>query len=212
MSSNDFTLKASSREDLGKGASRRLRRLEELMPAIVYGSNKKPKNISIVHKDMQKALENEAFYSHILQLEIDGKNEKVILKDLQRHPYKKIIMHADFLRVSDKTAINVHVPIHFTNEDTSVGLKAGGLLSKHLVEIEIKCLPKALPEHIDVDLSTLEIGQVIHTSDLSLPKDVSFVSTEDLAVVSIHKAKMPDEEDTGEDIPSEEAKPEDKDN
>ncbi len=174
--SNAFELNATVRADLGKGASRRLRRLAEMVPAIIYGEGKAPVNISIPHKDIQKALTNEAFYSHIITLQVDGKPEQVVIKALQRHPAKPRIMHADFQRVSADRAIVVAVPLHFINEDKCKGVKiGGGSIIKALNELQISCLPNDLPEYIEVDLSDLGLGEAIHISQIKLPKGVSSV-------------------------------------
>ena len=193
--SEDFTLNAQARDDLGKGASRRLRRLADLVPAIVYGGTAAPSSVSISHKDLIKHLENESFYSHIITLNVDGKNESVILKDLQRHPSKPKVLHADFLRVSKSTKLHTSVPLHFLNEATSKGVKLqGGKTVHNLVQLEISCLPADLPEFIEVDLSDMEVGQILHISDLKLPKGVSSVALtqgadHDLAVVTMQKPK-----------------------
>jgi len=174
--SNAFELNATVRADLGKGASRRLRRLAEMVPAIIYGEGKAAVNISIPHKDIQKALTNEAFYSHIITLHVDGKPEQVVIKALQRHPAKPRIMHADFQRVSADRAIVVAVPLHFINEDKCKGVKiGGGSIIKALNELQISCLPQDLPEFIEVDLSDLGLGEAIHISQINLPKGVSSV-------------------------------------
>jgi len=174
--SNAFELNATVRADLGKGASRRLRRLAEMVPAIIYGEGKAPVNISIPHKDIQKALTNEAFYSHIITLHVDGKPEQVVIKALQRHPAKPRIMHADFQRVSADRAIVVAVPLHFINEDKCKGVKiGGGSIIKALNELQISCLPQDLPEFIEVDLSDLGLGEAIHISQINLPMGVSCV-------------------------------------
>ena len=174
--SNAFELNATVRADLGKGASRRLRRLAEMVPAIIYGEGKPAVNISIPHKDIQKALTNEAFYSHIITLHVDGKPEQVVIKALQRHPAKPRIMHADFQRVSADRASVVAVPLHFINEDKCKGVKiGGGSIIKALNELQISCLPQDLPEFIEVDLSDLGLGEAIHISQINLPKGVSSV-------------------------------------
>ena len=173
--SNAFELNATVRADLGKGASRRLRRLAEMVPAIIYGEGKPAVNISIPHKDIQKALTNEAFYSHIITLHVDGKPEQVVIKALQRHPAKPRIMHADFQRVSADRAIVVAVPLHFI-KDKCKGVKiGGGSIIKALNELQISCLPQDLPEFIEVDLSDLGLGEAIHISQINLPKGVSSV-------------------------------------
>ena len=134
----DFSLNANARNDLGKGASRRLRRNADLVPAIVYGGDKAPQNIALEARELKKALENEAFYSHVIKLSIDGKKEDVLLKALQRHPAKPVIMHADFLRVVAGHEVTVHVPLHFINEDSCVGVKkSGGVISHTMTEVEV---------------------------------------------------------------------------
>ncbi|RDH45661.1 50S ribosomal protein L25/general stress protein Ctc [Zooshikella ganghwensis] len=173
--SNEFSLTLEKREDVGKGASRRLRRETQQVPVIIYGGQKAPAQASIPQKDIAKALENEAFYSHILTLELDGQQEQVILKDLQRHPAKGFIMHADFLRVSANQKITTHVPLHFINEDKSVGVKAGGVVAHSAVEVEVRCLPANLPEFIEVDMTAVDVGQSVHLSDLKLPEGVELV-------------------------------------
>ncbi|HEY7773138.1 MAG TPA: 50S ribosomal protein L25/general stress protein Ctc [Marinagarivorans sp.] len=205
MSAEDFTLIASAREDAGKGASRRLRREQGLLPAIVYGGDKAPQNITIEHKELIKHLESEAFYSHVITLKIDNADETVILKDLQRHPAKAVVLHADFLRVSEDSKITVNVPLHFINEATSVGVKKGGGIVNHtMTELEVSCLPSALPEFIEVDLADVEVGQTVHVSDLKLPSGVSSVALSqgadhDLPVASINKPKgSSDDEETTE--------------
>jgi large subunit ribosomal protein L25 len=195
MSAEDFTLVASLREGAGKGASRRLRREHGLLPAIVYGGDKAPQNISLEHKELLKHLEHEAFYSHVITLNVAGTPETVILKDLQRHPAKPVVLHADFLRVSERAAITVNVPLHFINEATSKGVKIGGGVVNHTMsELEISCLPSALPEYIEVDLAEVDVGQIVHISDLKLPKGVVSVALShgadhDLPVASINKPK-----------------------
>ena len=199
--SNAYLLEATSRADAGKGASRRLRRLENKVPAIVYGGKSDPVSISIDHDPLFHQLENEAFFSSIIQLKIDGKAEDVLLKDLQRHPAKNIIMHADFLRIDKNQAIVVQVPLHFVNEDSSVGVKMqGGRVSHQANEIEIRCLPDDLPEYIEVDMAEVEIGQVVHLSDVYLPNGVVSVALSlgeehDLAIANITAPKAETEND-----------------
>ena len=160
MSKEDFKLSADSRSVVGKGASRRLRRESGLVPGIVYGDTKDPQNIHVSHKELLKHLENEAFYSHIVKLSVDGKSEDVILKDLQRHPAKPQIIHVDFMRVSKTRKITVNVPIHFINEEACKGVKFGGGIVSHIMsQVEISCLAKDLPEYIEVDVEELDIGQ-----------------------------------------------------
>lgn len=169
----DFILNANARDDLGKGASRRLRRNADLVPAIVYGGNKEPQSISIAARELNKALENEAFYSSIIGLSVDGKKEEVLLKALQRHPAKPRVLHADFQRIVAGQKVTVHVPLHFANEETCVGVKQeGGMVFRNLPEVEVSCLPKDLPDFIAVDLLKLKVGESLHLADLKLPEGV----------------------------------------
>lgn len=195
-----FELTAETRPQLGKGETRRLRRVAEKMPAIIYGGGKQPLPIMISHRHIVMALKNEAFYSHILTLHIDGKQEKVVLKDLHRHPYKPQIMHADFQRINATEKLYMHVPIHFLNEDTAPGVKLGGGIVSHLMnEVEIRCLPGDLPEYIAIDLAQLELDQSIHLSDLTLPKGVELVAlihNDNRPIVSIHKLHAKEEPET----------------
>ena len=200
--STDLTLQAKGREDTGKGASRRLRRLAGEIPAIIYGGGKKkPAQISLIHKDVMKSLENEAFYSQILTLDVDGKSEEVILKDVQRHPAKPIVLHMDFLRVNKNTLLTTRAPIHFINEDICVGVKVGGGLIAHsMTELDIQCLPKDLPEYVEIDMAELDLGQTLHISDIVLPEGVESVALShgadhDLPVVSVNKPKAAPIED-----------------
>jgi large subunit ribosomal protein L25 len=193
--SDQFELYAEVREDLGKGASRRLRRLADQVPAIIYGANKDPQPLSIIRKDLEKALENEAFFSHVLVVNIGGKKEKAILKDLQRHPARNSVTHADFLRVDENVAIKVHVPIHFLNEKTCHGVKIqGGMIQHQATDIEVLCLPTDIPEFIEVDMADVKAGEIIHLSNITLPAGVTSVALalgedHDLAIASVVAAK-----------------------
>ena len=204
-----FELDAQVRTDMGKGASRRLRRLNKAIPAIVYGAHKEPTTITVDHNDASKALENEAFYSHILTLHINGTAEKVVLRDLQRHPYKPIIQHMDFQRISETEQLTMYVPIHFLNEDIAPGVKTdGGIVSHHMTEVEVRCLPKHLPEFLSFDLSNAELDAIFHLSDLALPEGVELVDLthghdNNQPIVSIHLPRRPVEEE--EEAPSEAA-------
>ena len=204
----DFTLNANVREDLGKGASRRLRRNADLVPAIVYGGNKEPQSISIAARELNKALENEAFYSSIIGLSIDGKVEEVLVKALQRHPAKPRVLHADFQRIVAGQKVTVQVPLHFANEDTCVGVKQeGGMVFRNLPEVEISCLPKDLPDFIEVDLKDLKVGEALHLADLKLPEGLTIPSLalgddHNLPVVTVmaqRTAAAADEDDAAED-------------
>ena len=189
--SDQFELTAELREDKGKGASRRLRRLAGQVPAIIYGGKEDPKPLTLVRKDFEKALENEAFFSHVLSINVGGTTEKAILKDLQRHPAKDVVMHADFLRVDDKVVIKVHVPIHFVNEDTCYGVKMeGGMVQHQVTDIEVSCLPADIPEYIEVDMAEVKSGEIVHLTDITLPEGVTSVALalgddHDLAVASV---------------------------
>jgi large subunit ribosomal protein L25 len=200
MSQEDFKLDATARNDLGKGASRRLRRLAGEVPGVIYGGTTAPVSISVSHNELLKHLEHEAFYSHIISLNVDGKAQDVILKDLQRHPAKPLVLHADFLRIDKATRLTTHVPLHFINEATSKGVKIqGGKVVHNLTQIEVSTLPHNLPEFIEVDLGNAEIGTIIHISDLKLPSGVISVALShgadhDLAVATIVKPKGGTEE------------------
>jgi large subunit ribosomal protein L25 len=186
----EFDLNAEPRTDVGKGASRRLRRAGRL-PAIVYGGDKPPATISLDQNELARRLEHEAFYSHVLTLRVGGESESVVLKDLLRHPFRRQVLHADLQRVTADRKLHIHVPLHFVNEEACPGRKAGGTVSHTMNELEVSCLPKDLPEFIAVDLSGLELGQAIHLSDLPLPAGVELahpVTPEtDRTVVSVHR-------------------------
>ncbi|MEJ2680294.1 MAG: 50S ribosomal protein L25/general stress protein Ctc [Gammaproteobacteria bacterium] len=172
-----FTINAQPRNDLGKGASRRLRRLEGLVPGIVYGSGKASTPISIVYRDLIKLLENESFYSHILTMNVGDAHEQVVLKDIQRHPAKDIPTHIDFLRIDDTHIIRMNVPLHFINEAQCKGVKTGGGVVDHqMTEVEVQCLPQNLPEYIEVDMADLNLGDAIHLSQLKLPSGVKITA------------------------------------
>jgi large subunit ribosomal protein L25 len=198
----NFEINAQPRSDMGKGASRRLRHAG-LVPAIIYGAHKDPEMITLVHNELLRHLEHEAFYSHILDLKVGDRSERVILKDLQRHPARPFVMHADFQRISESEKIRVRVPLHFVGGDQAPGVKiGGGMISHNLSDVEIDCLPKDLPEFIEVDISALNIGDSLHLSDLKLPEGVvvhvlHLGPEHDLPVVAIHgKGAAEEEEET----------------
>ena len=198
-------LSVELRKDEGKGASRRLRRAGSV-PAIVYGGGELgPVSIQMAHKDVFMASQNEWFYSSVLDLSLGGDMQKVLLKDMQRHPFKQQILHLDFLRINENEEIRVRVPLHFLNQDTSPAGKAAGVIILHEVtEVEIACLPKDLPEYIEVDLADLKIDDIVHLSSLKLPSgtkipELSLGKEHDITVVS---AKLGREE---VDVASEEA-------
>lgn len=188
----EFKLSLETRADKGKGASRRLRHSDRV-PGIIYGDGKEPAAVAIAHKDLAYQLDNEAFYSHILDVTVDGgKAENVVLKDLQRHPSKARILHFDLMRVNANEKITMHVPIHFTGEDVAPGVKLqGGNVSHHAIDVEISCLPKDLPEFLTVDISALKVGEAAHLSDVAVPEGVTVVALthgaeHDQPVASIH--------------------------
>ena len=165
-------IKVERREDEGKGASRRLRHAAKI-PAIVYGGELKPVSIQLDHETVWLASQNEWFYSSILDLSLGGDVQKVLLRDMQRHPYKQLIMHLDFQRVNDNETLRTSVPLHFLNEDSSPAGKASEVVVMHeLNEVEVECLPKDLPEFIEIDLAALSVGDIVHLSDIKLPKGV----------------------------------------
>ncbi|HFE32531.1 MAG TPA: 50S ribosomal protein L25/general stress protein Ctc [Gammaproteobacteria bacterium] len=186
----DFTLTAEHRTDVGKGASRRLRRAGKI-PAVMYGAGEDPLSLALDHDSFMHRLEHEAFYSHILSISVDGKTYKAVLKDLQRHPAKNRMLHADFLRVGESDVIHMSVPLHVVGEDVAPGVKAGGLVSHLMTSVEIICKAGDLPEYLEVDLSALEAGDSLHLSDIKLPEGAVVAALQhgedhDLPVVSIH--------------------------
>lgn len=204
-----FNIDAETRTDLGKGASRRLRHTEKF-PAVVYGAGKDPVSLTVDHKKFLHSLENEAFYSHILNLSVDGKEEQVILKDLQRHPAKIAVMHADFLRVSATEKLHLRVPLHFINADVSPGAQEGGLITHSFTEIEVACLPKDLPEFMEVDLSSLELDGSLHMSDITVPNGVELVelshgAEHDQSIAGCHMPRGASDEDEATDTAAPEA-------
>ncbi len=198
---NEFEIIAEPRTGKGSAEARRLRRLGRV-PAVVYGGKDEPQSVSLHANDLSKQLHKEAFYSHILTLKIDGKRTQVVLKDMQRHPVGQHVTHVDLLRVSKGQALTMNVPVHFTGEDDAPGRKAGGLFTHHMTELEISCVPADLPESIDVDVGTMEIGDTIQLRDIVLPTGVTLVThSEDLLdspVVSVHHAQKLDVEPTEE--------------
>ena len=169
---SEHIIKATGRNVEGKGASRRLRRAASI-PAIVYGGEAAPQPIQLDHEKIWLASQHEWFYSSTLSLDLDGKVQQVLLRDMQRHPFKQIIMHLDFQRVDANQALRVAVPLHFLNEDKSPAGKSADVVVTHeLNEVEVSCLPKDLPEFIEIDLANLAVGGIVHLSELKLPKGV----------------------------------------
>ncbi|MED5388322.1 MAG: 50S ribosomal protein L25/general stress protein Ctc [Pseudomonadota bacterium] len=203
--SNEFLLNAEARSDMGKGASRRLRRLQERVPGIIYGGDAEPQMISVELRELKKALETEAFYSHVLTLKLDGADVQAVLRDMQRHPAKGHPTHVDFLRVDKTHKITMNVPLHFINEEGSIGVKKqGGEIQHNVAEVEVSCLPQDLPEFIEVDMANVELDSIVHLSDLKLPKGVELTQLalgddHDQPVAAVHAPKVrgaaKDEED-----------------
>lgn len=184
-----FVIEAEARVDQGKGASRRLRRVGKV-PAILYGGKESPRMLSVSQNELGKQLKIEAFYSHILTLKIGDHTEQAVLKDLHRHPVRNDVMHMDLLRVRADQAIRMHVPLHFKGAEVSPGVKiGGGVVEHHMVQVEVECLPKDLPEFIEVDLSGLNVNDAVHLSQLKLPEAVVPVELKhgnDASVAVIH--------------------------
>lgn len=194
---DSFVVVAESRADRGKGASRRLRH-QGKVPAIVYGGKSGPASLTVSLNEMGKHLQVEAFYSHLLTLNIDGKSEQVVLKDLQRHPVTGYAMHVDFQRVEADKLLRMQVPLHFKGGDVAPGVKIGGGVVEHILnQVEVECLPKDLPEFIAVDLSAMEVGQSIHLSQLNLGEGVVLQQLKhgnDLPVVAVNLPRAVAEE------------------
>lgn len=193
-----FEINAQKRTTQGSGASRRLRRAAKV-PAIVYGSNAEPQMIEIDHNEIYLALRKEAFHSSIITLIIDGAKEPVLLRDTQMHPYKRLVMHIDFQRINAKEKLRLKVPLHFVGAENAPGVKLADGAIHHIVnEIEVTCLPADLPEFIEIDLSNLNIGQSVHSSELKLPAGVEIAGhgTEDPVLVTLVSKKGGSEEGT----------------
>ena len=201
---NEFEIDAVSRDVQGKGASRRLRR-EGLVPGIIYGGGKEPQMFATNHNELIHHLDKEAFYSHILVVKIGGKSQQVVLKDLQRHPSKPFVTHMDLLRVVMDEEIRMTVPLHFENEEGCPGVKGGGTVLHAMSDLEIECLPRDLPEYIAIDMSEMELDDVVHLSEVALPKGVVLVGADqidednDPIVVSVAIVRVAEEpEEIGE--------------
>ncbi len=204
--SDDFDLVADIREDTGKGSSRRLRH-QGKVPAIIYGAGRPPRALTFDHNKVLRQLENESFYSSVLNVKVGEKSQPAILKDMQRHPSRPLIMHIDLQRIVADQEIKMNVPIHFLNEDVAVGVKLGGGKVSHLMnEVEVVCLPKHLPEYLDLDIGELELDQMLMLSDIPLPEGVTIPALQqdppaDQPVVNIHVIKevvIEPEEEEGE--------------
>jgi large subunit ribosomal protein L25 len=204
--SEEFDLIAEIREGQGKGASRRLRR-EGKVPAILYGAGRPPRQLAFDHNRVLRQLEQESFYSSILNIKVGEKSQDVIVKDIQRHPAKNQIMHMDFQRVVAGEKIRMNVPIHYLNEEIAIGVKQdGGSVSRLITDVEVSCLPKDLPEYFEVDIANLKLNEMLHLSDIKVPAGVEIPEIaqgpeHDHAIVSIHviKAAPVEDEEVAED-------------
>jgi LSU ribosomal protein L25P len=195
----NFVIEAEPRSAQGKGASRRLRSVGKV-PAIVYGGGVDPLQVEVDHNELQKQLKHEAFYSHLLTLRLGGAEQVVVLKDLQRHPVRPQILHLDLQRVREDQPLRMHVPLHFKNAEVSPGVKtAGGVVEHYVIQVEVECLPRALPEYIEVDLSEMNINESVHLSGLKLPEGVALVEMKhgnDAPVAAIHLPRAAVESDS----------------
>ena len=172
-----ITVRAEFRTALGKAASRRLRRLEDATPGVLYGGGGDNVPLTIAYRDLAKAMREEAFFSQILTLQVGELTQACVLREVQRHPATDRVQHVDFLRIREDMPVQMHVPLHFVGEDQCVGVKlGGGRLAHNLIEVEVSCLPKHLPEFIEVDVAALQVGQSLHLSDLTLPSGVAVVA------------------------------------
>ncbi len=192
-----FVVNAEVRADMGKGASRRLRRTGKV-PAILYGGKDQPQQLALNHHEMARHLETEAFYSHILTVQMGDKAQKAVVKDIQRHPSLPVLMHFDFQRVFDDVAIRMHVPLHFKGAEVAPGVKTdGGIVEHHMNEVEVECLPKDLPEFFEVDLSHLKLNEAVHLSSIKLPAGVTLIDLRhknDRSMAAIHMPRAVVEE------------------
>jgi len=192
-SKHKFEIEATVRHEIGKGASRRLRH-QAKVPGVVYGGGKAPVSVTFEQNKMNKALSVEAFYSHILTLKTGTESERVVLKDVQRHPFKPMLLHLDFQRVRADEKLHMHIPLHFQGGALAPGVKdAGGLVSHIMSDVEVSCLPDDLPEYLELDISGMELNQILHLSDIKLPKGVEIVALthgNDKPVVSVHLPRI----------------------
>ncbi len=211
--SQQLEINAAVREDVGKGASRRLRRLANQVPAIIYGGEGDALKLKVDSHELERLMLNEAFFSQILSVMVEGKEERAVLRDLQRNPANDKVIHIDFLRISENKALHVSVPIHFLSEDKCVGVRQGGGTIAHtLNEVEISCLPRHLPEFVEVFMAELDVNQTVHLSDIALPDGVSLVALshgDDRAVVTVNPPRgggeLEEEEGAEEAVEAEDA-------
>jgi large subunit ribosomal protein L25 len=194
--SQQIEITAELRQDVGKGASRRLRRMSEKVPGIIYGAGKEPQPLTLNIFQLSKAMQQESFFSQILNVRVEGDSQQAIVRDLHRHPASEKVLHIDFLRVRADQPIDVNVPIHFINEEQCKGVRLeGGIVSHNLTDVEISCLPADLPEFIEVDIADLGVGESIHLSDLVVPGGVTIVQLalgedHDITVVTVNEPRV----------------------
>ena len=187
----EFELVAELRDDQGKGASRRLRR-QGKVPAILYGGGRPPRALALDHDKVLQQLDREAFYSSILTIKVGDKSQAAILKDVQRHPAKRHVLHMDMQRIVETEKIRMHVPLHFVGDQVAPGVKlGGGSVSKLMTDVEVSCLPRDLPEYLEVDISQMQLDEMLYLSDIRLPEGVEILELQhgeehDQAIVSIH--------------------------
>lgn len=200
----EFTLNAEARDDAGRGASRRLRR-EGKVPAILYGGDTKALPLTLDHNELIHNLHIEAFHSHVLTVKIGKKDEQAILKDVQHHPFKNEVVHVDLLRVKAGQKLHVTIPLHFVGVDTAPGIKEGGVFSRNVVEVEVECLPRDIPEYLEIDVSMLEIGDAKHLSDIVTPEGVTILALahddeheHDISIAAVHHPRVTEEEEPEE--------------
>lgn len=204
-----FDLVADYREDTGKGASRRLRH-EGKVPAIIYGGGRPPRALSFDHNKVLRELQHESFYSSVLNIKVGDKSQAAIVKDIQRHPAKPVVLHIDLQRIVEDEVIRMNIPLHFVGEEVAPGVKQdGGSVSRLMTDVEVLCLPKNLPEYIEVDISHLELDDMLHLSDINLPEGVEIPELaqgpeHDHPIVSIHLMKMAEIEEDDADAEADE--------
>ena len=205
-----IVVRAEFRQEVGKGASRRLRRLDEKVPGILYGGGRDPVALSIASRDLAKAMQEEAFSSRILNIEVGDVTQACVLREVQRHPATERVQHVDFLRVREDLPVHMNVPLRFINEEQCAGVKLdGGRLAHNLIEIEVSCLPRHLPESIEVDVADMHVGQSLHLSDLELPEGVSIVALglgadHDMPVISVTARRGGPSEDDDQNVEAQE--------
>jgi large subunit ribosomal protein L25 len=194
------TITAAIREDVGKGASRRLRR-SGMVPAVVYGGDREPVSLTLEHRQVVHESQYEGFYSSVLELQVeDGRTQQVVLRDLQRHPFKRQILHLDFQRVSADELLRISLPVHFVGEEESPAGRASGVVIQHLMtEIEVSALPKDLPEYLEVDLSQLDAGDAVVLTDIALPEgvEVPILATSDEPIMVANAIHISESQGTG---------------